>query len=287
MSVIKVNNITSRDGTTGPVIAGIATVSTTSHLVVPVGDSLRRYVKENIVSSGLVLHLDFGNDESYVGSGTTVIDLSGSGGGPTGVATQRNDGIIWDGATFSSQSGGILNYSGIGTVGVGVNTTGKKEVLQLLNNVTYSIWYKINAGIGYTGTNLLYTREDLNRSNFGGIMIGYNANITTNTSWKLTKFGASDVFIDATVPNDSNWHNVSVVYDKSNGVFLYVDGTLSGKGTDTTDFAANTSSGIIKIGFSQYGSLYGSISQVSIYNRPLSAGEISQNFNAVRGRFGI
>jgi hypothetical protein len=35
MSVIKVNNITNRDGTSGPVIAGITTVSSTSHFVVP------------------------------------------------------------------------------------------------------------------------------------------------------------------------------------------------------------------------------------------------------------
>jgi len=31
----------------------------------------------------------------------------------------------------------------------------------------------------------------------------------------------------------------------------------------------------------------GNISQVSIYNRALSAQEISQNFNATRGRYGI
>ena len=60
MSVIKVNNITSRDGTTGPVIAGIATVSTTSHLVVPTGNTGTRYADggENIVKNGLVVYLD-------------------------------------------------------------------------------------------------------------------------------------------------------------------------------------------------------------------------------------
>jgi hypothetical protein len=33
--------------------------------------------------------------------------------------------------------------------------------------------------------------------------------------------------------------------------------------------------------------LAGNISQVSIYNRALSAAEVSQNFNAMRGRFNI
>jgi hypothetical protein len=31
----------------------------------------------------------------------------------------------------------------------------------------------------------------------------------------------------------------------------------------------------------------GNISQVSIYNRALTAAEVSQNFNMLRGRFGI
>lgn len=284
MSVIKVNNITNRDGTSGPVIAGITTVSSTSHMVVPTGDTLRRSVKENVVSTGLICYLDFANDESYVGTGVTVVDLSGSGGGPTGIATERNDGRIYNG-TFSSQFGGILSLSGIGTVGVGINTTGKKEILQLTNNITISIWYRTSSGIGATGAHLFYSREDLNGTNYGGTMIGYD-NVVPGV-WKLTKFGVSDVRV-GTVPNDSNWHNTTAVFDSINGTFIYIDGSLSGRdSTATSNFAANTSSGVIKLGVSQYGTLYGDIAHLSIYNRPLSQSEITQNYNALKGRFGL
>ena len=65
MADLKVNNITNYDGTTGPVIAGVSTVLSTSHFVVPVGNTFKRSVTENIVNDGLVLYLDAGNDVSY------------------------------------------------------------------------------------------------------------------------------------------------------------------------------------------------------------------------------
>jgi len=46
----------------------------------------------------------------------------------------------------------------------------------------------------------------------------------------------------------------------------------------------------LTIGESYYGSnvlFNGKLSVASIYNRALSASEIKQNFNALRGRFGI
>jgi len=42
-----------------------------------------------------------------------------------------------------------------------------------------------------------------------------------------------------------------------------------------------------KIGFGDYGSYPGTISSVRYYNRSLTAAEISQNFNTLRGRYGI
>ena len=58
MSVIKVNNITNRDGTSGPVIAGIVTVSSSSHFVVPTGDTRNR--DPELITSGLTFHIDAG-----------------------------------------------------------------------------------------------------------------------------------------------------------------------------------------------------------------------------------
>jgi hypothetical protein len=42
MSEIRVNNITNRDGSTGTTVAGIPVVDSTSHFVVPSGDTAER-----------------------------------------------------------------------------------------------------------------------------------------------------------------------------------------------------------------------------------------------------
>ena len=68
MSVIKVNNITNRDGTSGPVIAGVTTVSSTSHFVVPTGDTRNR--DPELITSDLTFHIDAGISSSYSGIGT-------------------------------------------------------------------------------------------------------------------------------------------------------------------------------------------------------------------------
>ena len=66
MSVIKVNNITNRDGTSGPVIAGIATVSTTSHMVVPTGNTGQKVpLAPDPYIDNLVLALPFNSESVF------------------------------------------------------------------------------------------------------------------------------------------------------------------------------------------------------------------------------
>jgi hypothetical protein len=52
----------------------------------------------NIVSNGLVLHLDAGNSTSYPGSGTTWFDLSGRG----------NNGTLVNGVGYNSGNGVMI-----------------------------------------------------------------------------------------------------------------------------------------------------------------------------------
>ena len=63
----------------------------------------------------------------------------------------------------------------------------------------------------------------------------------------------------------------------TDGLVLALDAgnakSYPGIGTDWFDLSGNGNTG--------------NIAQVSIYNRALTASEISQNFNALRGRFGI
>ena len=73
MSDLKVNNITNLSGSAGPVVVGIASVSTNSHMVIPSGDTRTR--DPALVISGCTLHMDAGITSSYSGSGTQVNNI--------------------------------------------------------------------------------------------------------------------------------------------------------------------------------------------------------------------
>ena len=52
MSDLRINNITDRTGDSGPVFAGISTVSTTGSFVVPVGDTAHRGGRGRMIIAG-------------------------------------------------------------------------------------------------------------------------------------------------------------------------------------------------------------------------------------------
>jgi hypothetical protein len=67
-----------------------------------------------------------------------------------------------------------------------------------------------------------------------------------------------------------------------------MNGTI---GTTATHNDINTGIGAVKVGTgiytAAYNYFYGNIGNVSIYNRALSSTEITQNYNATKGRFGL
>jgi hypothetical protein len=88
------------------------------------------------------------------------------------------------------------------------------------------------------------------------------------------------------------WTHITAVYDWPNSILrLYINGAQASSTTLTVGsggFSSPTSP--LYLG-QRYGStadrFAGKIGHIRLYNKALSAAEISQNFNAVRGRFGI
>lgn len=147
MSVIKVNNITNRDGTSGPVIAGITTVSSTSHLVVPTGSTGQRVaLAPDPYINNLVLALPFNSesvfsdisptrkaDPAIVGLGTTTFSLPF--GRAVGVGTTGTVGGI---VTFSKYYGDSCFFAGNSSHLQFVNDS----TMQLgLDDFTFETWF--------------------------------------------------------------------------------------------------------------------------------------------------
>ena len=207
------------------------------------------------MTNDLVLALDAGNTKSYPGSGTTWTDLSSS-----------NSGTLVNDPTFSDNTfifDGVDDY-----VNCGSN-------IQLTNDFTLEVWHKnLNAGYlidqGNIGNDPTGCLEYTNR----GLTLGFN-NIESVTA-------------TGTFSNTAIWNHVACSF-LSGTINFYINGKFdSTKTSTTTQFSPNGN--ILKIGrraFNTSSILSGSIGIVKIYTRVLSATEISQNFNASRGRYGI
>jgi hypothetical protein len=87
----------------------------------------------------------------------------------------------------------------------------------------------------------------------------------------------------------SVWQNI--VYSKNGTSLLgYMNGTqvYTGTATDgTVSYPINRNLRVGNYVQDTTRGFNGSIAQVSVYNRALTAAEIQQNFNALRGRYGI
>jgi hypothetical protein len=222
------------------------------------------------VTSGLVLDLDAGNTKSYTGSGTTWIDLSGNG----------NNGTLTNSPTYSSTNKGSFAFNGTNNE---VTTT-----TQFTNPQTFSVgaWFKTSTADGKKIIGF--------ESNQTGGSGNSERSIYIGTDGKLNFFlyapiGGTKTATSPLTYNDNNWHYGLATYGgEGTTMRLYVDGAS----VATADAsAAQNYNGWWRIAGQGYGAVTGfftgSISNVHVYNRGLSSDEILQNFNALRGRYGV
>lgn len=224
-----------------------------------------------IVTDGLVVLLDAANPKSYSGSGTTWFDLSGNG----------NNGTLTNGPTFSTQNNGSILFDGMddftNIVNSNVGNFGT-------SNFSISVWGK--ATLSSVGSRGLISKYNPHSSNGTGWFLFFRdgqvwARITQDLSAPLEMSQ-----ITANVLGNL-WYNF-VITRNQNNFSLYSNGNLLQANT-TTNIINCSSTGPLRIG-SGYSSGYyysGNCSLAKIYNRALTIQEIQQNFNALRGRYGL
>lgn len=213
-----------------------------------------------IISSGLVMHLDASNPSSYPGSGGTWTDLTGN----------SNNATLSGGPTYDSANGGRIIFDGTNDVGLLVGTRTGFPFGSSAGSI--SGWGKIDPGASI-GWIFAYGNPSNGLARFVGhvgstyYFGGYNDDIT-----------ASGVVTDT-------WFNICGTYDGTNAR-LYINGSLvtgpTAKSWNTIDSYANVGA---QTGLGDYWD--GSIAQVLVYNVALSDGDVLQNYNALKGRFGL
>jgi len=225
-----------------------------------------------IITDGLVLCLDAANVKSYPGSGTTWTNLSGN----------SYNGTLTNGPTFSSANNGSIvfngtnNYVDCGNLGSG------------FSNFTVEIWFKSTNVANYRNPiDCNWLQENASYSNLGPRL---EQNNSGNLTWVVGS--GSNVYSNLTVVNSglnsTPYHCAVIVKSSSTNFNSYYNGNYI-TNISFSNWGGSMSSVNIGRGFSTSGERWfsGNISVVKIYNIALTASQILQNYNALRGRYGL
>jgi len=266
---------------------------------------------KSIVTEGLVFYLDAANKQSYPGSGTTWTDIIGT-----------NNGTLNNNPSFDNSNAGNIDFDGtddyisLGTTlgnaftSITVSAWVNPEELSQTNGQRYYIIHGDDNSSGgtYSIFNLFFGCLE-NPTNFPGfangqyIIFGVRSTsqgspqrpitLADNAAWVQyingCAFGKNDTLIQEGI-----WVNVTGTYDGSE-TKIYINGILSGTSNSQPDSTNRSVSGNMLTTstprqISSSGGttdFNGKISNTQIYNRALSSTEVQQNYNALKGRFGL
>ena len=213
----------------------------------------------SITTSGLILCLDASNTRSYPGSGTTWTDLSGN----------ANNGTLTNGPTYNASNGGSIVFDGandyIALPNGLLSGTGDFTVNQWIKSLSTGDNGTIFANYPSGNLQIFYGQE------FFGIYLG-------------TAIYACSVSPCAYYT--SNWSMITASRSGTS-VGLYLNANLIYSGTTANSIGTTGASFRLGTNTSTTEQFTGNIGVTQVYSRALSSNEIAQNFNALRGRYGL
>ena len=207
--------------------------------------------------------MDAGQKTSYSGSGTIWYDLSGN----------RNNVTLTNGPSYNAANGGSIVFDGVNdyaqTSTVVLPTSNTSPLtLEAFCYLTTAVSY-YQTVLGTAGS---FSQIGFYYSNFAGGRNGGGGNILYTSLASITA---------------NNWYQICMTYDGTNGRF-FLNGNLVYTNTIGSN---NVSNGVTVLSTYNSGNALepftGKLSIARIYNRALSAGEILQNYNTTKGRFGL
>jgi len=232
----------------------------------------------SIVTQNLIFCVDAGNTKSYPGSGSTWTDLSGNG----------NTGTLTNGPTYSSANGGSFVFNGSTQYSSSSALSGSFALFTVI------IWFyptsianyqnPIDCNYGAYSSGNIGPRLEINSS--GNLAWNYSNDTAVNGNFYSHNVVSSGL-------SANTWYCAGITYDGSTST-TYLNGSSTGLSRTAygtpTGFVGVMNNVTIGKGFSLGGAekiFAGRVANVQIYNRALTAAEVAQNFNALRGRYGI
>jgi hypothetical protein len=233
--------------------------------------------RNNIVTNGLVLYLDAASKQSYTSGSTVWRDLSGN----------DNSGTLTNGPTFNAENGGSIVFDGVDDYVDGIGTTSTFSFIQNTGVFTISVWVRL--------IDLSVPRYFLGNNNgsasFKGFYLGYSG--VSGRLWLAITYGVGGQvtvnYLQGNFLTINDWIQVACVGDGTT-LQVYKNGIRFGSPASFGVFSTGDSTRTLSVGrINIFNSSYwsGNVSNTLIYNRALSQNEISQNFNATKGRFNL
>ena len=202
-----------------------------------------------IVTSNLSLCLDAGNPRSYPGTGTAW----------NNAMTLGSNTTLVNGPAYSTGNGGYFTFDGIDDY-----TT--IDIPSSAGSICF--WYYYNANtiqklIMGSASSMIYCG--------GGAGAGHWYNQSADYSFAFTW------------SNASQWLYMCAVYESTTTNRFYINGSLSYSST-TYPITKGT---VYNVAGNYYSPQNCRFSMIQVYNTAITEAQITQNFNATRGRYGI
>lgn len=219
-----------------------------------------------VVEDGLVLRLDAAEPASYPGTGTNWNDLSSS----------NIDGTLTNSPTFGTSPERFTFFATNEYVETNNDLDPEADGLFADTGNAWSVssWFRrlsngaITSKAGGTGTSATYV-------------------VWMSGSSLLTRLRGGTILTIDSSNNSSLWYEVVITWDGTtaraylNGSFVNTI-SVGAAAIQTSPFRIGASGTTTPNNYFD-----GNISDVKVYNRALTESEIQQNFNALRGRYGL
>lgn len=227
---------------------------------------------ETIVTDGLVFMVDAGFTPSYPGSGTAWNDLVGD-----------DNGTLENGPTFDSGDGGSIDFDG--TDDKATSTLTANTIFN--STFTVSMWFK-QTDTDNTDFPRLFDKSDNASTDNGFSVFLYDLDGNDTDVALYHKITNNVPRAGTLLFNVNTWYNVTIVFTNSQ-FKVYVNGgsaTITSHTKSLSDIT--TSDGFVIGNISDSNRPFaGNIAMTCIYNREITQAENTQNYNALKGRFGI
>jgi hypothetical protein len=160
------------------------------------------------------------------------------------------------------------------------------SIYNLTQNLTVEVWARWTGAVATSGNGQwIVTNVDSGATTNGGFQLGY----IPGTGFHFGTYGNLIAANYSFVPVINTWYNLTGIKSSSSGYFIYLNGVSVATNVNLT--AGGAASRNLRIAHRERsgagGYFPGYVPVVKIYNTALTADQVLQNYNALRGRFGL